>query len=585
MNRVSDTHLRAMAELEHLKNDIRIAQRRLDSITDWIPADPLARLSGKILGIVNNLESRIGRKLVVTLIGPSGSGKSTLINALAGADDLASIGIDRPTTSRPLVVGTAHADVSQLVESLGKDNLDIQMAPKSGAVENIVLIDTPDTDSVEQPRHLPIIQQAVSLSDVLLCVFDAENPKRLDHADLLATLVRYFDGDSIVAVLNKCDRQSESELRKSIGPDFQKYLEHAWARPITHLFCVSARSHLNDPAWAATAQPRHDFDEFISLQRLLFEKLGHPSAVMDRRLDNARQLRNFLSTTIQTEVNKDKETIQAAARRMRQLEKEAMENTLAGLQDHDPRRMPGVMVDLYAKLAQRWLGPVGWLIAAWARWLMISSGLGRIFRYGRPIQRLTGLAASLKHLRRSEDSEVDRAPASIPLQAYRNIVLRNWTEVAELLVRARFDPAIRNDNDPAVIGNQAGEALATLRQESLEAEIEASARRWSNLALQLLLNLPVLAALVHVGWITAAEYLTGNYLPVNFFVHALVTLTILLFLCFFLFQGLLRLFAGRKRIYARAIKRCGRLAADYRPLTTGTLAGQIATLFDLSPPP
>ncbi|CAB5130264.1 hypothetical protein D3OALGB2SA_3578 [Olavius algarvensis associated proteobacterium Delta 3] len=585
MNRASDNRLRAMAELEHIKNDIRIAQRRLEAIPDWIPANALAGLAGKILGMANNVESRVGRKLVVTLIGPSGSGKSTLVNALAGADDLTSVGIDRPTTSRPLAVCTAYSDVSQLVDRLGKENLDIQVTPRSGAAENLVLIDTPDTDSVEQAHHLPIIQEAVSLSDVLLCVFDVENPKRLDHADFLTTLVQYFDGDSIIAVLNKCDRQSETELKDAIGPDFQRYIGQAWGRPVTRLFCISARSHLADPDWADTARPRHGFDQFSALKRLLLEQLGLPAAVMDRRLDNARQLRDFLSAAIQEEVEKDNTPMQAAARRMREVEKRAVENALTALQDHDPHRLPGVTVDVYAKLAQRWMGPVGWLIAAWARWLLIGGGISRMLRYGRPIRRLSGLAASLKGLAPSEDTEGDRAQAQLPLQAYRNVFLRNWTEISELLVRARFDPALRNDGETVMKERQVGEELSMIWLEALETEVEASSRRLSNLGLQFLFNVPVLAALVHVGWITAKEYVAGSYLPVDFFVHALVTLAILLFLCFFLFQALVRLFAGKERIFSRALKRCSGRAARYRPLTTGALAGQIESFFELSPPP
>jgi len=583
MNRASNNRLGAMAELEHIKNDIRIAQRRLESVPDWIPSHALAQLARKLLEMVNNMESRIGRKLVVTLVGPSGSGKSTLVNALAGADDVASVGIDRPTTTRPLAVCTAYSDIAPLVESLGKDNLGVQISPASGAAENLVLIDTPDTDSVEQVHHLPMIQQAVSLSDVLLCVFDAENPKRLDHADFLTPLVQYFDGDSIIVVLNKCDRQSERELKESIGPDFQAYIHNAWGRPASRLFCISARRHLDHPGWAESAEPRHDFDEFTSLRRLLIDHLGLPKAVMDRRLDNARQLRDFLKASIQEEVDQDKAPIEAAARRMREVEKEAIASALTALQNHDPNRLAGVTVDLYAKLAQRWLGPVGWLIAAWARWLMIG-GISRILRYGRPLRRVSGLAASLKQLKPSGESELDRTHNQIPLQAYRSVFLRHWTEIAELLVQARFDPEVRNQRDSATVEHHVGEELSMFWLEALETEVEASSRRLSNMVLQLVFNLPVLAALVHIGWITAKEYLIGNYLPMNFFVHAFVTLSILLFLCFFLFQGLVRTFAGRERIFARAIKRCSRQATQYRPLTTGTLAGQIEVLFDMSPP-
>ena len=52
-----------------------------------------------------------------------------------------------------------------------------------------LLVDTPDTDSVASPAHHQLLHQVVARSDVLICVFDAQNPKRRDHIDFMAPLV------------------------------------------------------------------------------------------------------------------------------------------------------------------------------------------------------------------------------------------------------------------------------------------------------------------------------------------------------------------------------------------------------------
>ena len=54
---------------------------------------------------------------------------------------------------------------------------------------------------------------AIARSDMLICVFDSENPKRKDHVDFLAPFIQRFNGESLVVVINKCDRQDELEYR------------------------------------------------------------------------------------------------------------------------------------------------------------------------------------------------------------------------------------------------------------------------------------------------------------------------------------------------------------------------------------
>ncbi|MEJ2639514.1 MAG: 50S ribosome-binding GTPase, partial [Desulfosarcinaceae bacterium] len=212
--------LSALGEIEAYKNDIRLLHEALVGVDRWRPAAALRRQLDEALEMVEALKARMVRKLVVTFIGPSGAGKSTLLNALAGVDDLSPAGGRRPTTRNLVVLCSETADADQLVAALGRPSVQVHPSPNAAGLDDLLLIDTPDTDSTQQADHIPLIHQAIGLSDVLICVFDAENPKRRDHTDFLTPYVERFSGAALVVCLNKCDRLSQSELRGQILPDF-----------------------------------------------------------------------------------------------------------------------------------------------------------------------------------------------------------------------------------------------------------------------------------------------------------------------------------------------------------------------------
>ena len=131
-----------------------------------------------------------------------------------------------------MVFGSGAEEAEELTRELGAEAVAVRPAAGGRLPEGVCLIDTPDTDSMANHRHLTALSAAVAHSDVLICVFDAENPKRRDHADYLAPIVRRFDGESLVAVLNKCDRLDETELKERILPDFLDYIQGllGWGR-------------------------------------------------------------------------------------------------------------------------------------------------------------------------------------------------------------------------------------------------------------------------------------------------------------------------------------------------------------------
>jgi GTP-binding protein EngB required for normal cell division len=210
--------LKAMGRIEGFKNDLRRLNSELSHAPLWLPGRGLEIQCGQAVRMIEDIAERFERKLVVTLVGPSGSGKSTLLNALAGVDDLSQIGHRRPTTDHLIIFSADQGDqndTGQLAEELDSEIVETRSNPAADRFEHVLLIDTPDTDSTAFKKHIPIVER--------ICVFDAENPKRRDHVDFLAPYIRKFSGESLVCVLNKCDRLDEPELKNQIAPDF---LEH-----------------------------------------------------------------------------------------------------------------------------------------------------------------------------------------------------------------------------------------------------------------------------------------------------------------------------------------------------------------------
>ena len=546
--------IKALGKLESYKNDIENIQLRLQAISLWPPGKVLQKECETALQMLHTLEEHFDRKLVITIIGPGGSGKSTLFNALCGRDDISQVGVDRPTTRQIGVACGPGQERDFFIKHFGADAVRIHDAVGDSQLDHLALIDTPDVDSTQQAQHIESVRKAVELSDILLCVFNAENPKTKDHVDFFAPYIRLFHGESIVAILNKCDRLDEAELRKAILPQFENYIASAWGQSPAQLLSISARRNLHAPNWDSKAPPKHEFDQFDKLMQLVNQTFNRPGYAVDRRLDNALQLRNFIAAEVELEVTKESEYLIEARSRMKETEKTALSKTFAQMKQEGTGQMLGVNVLMYQKVAQRWVGPVGWMIAIWARILIFGTGVMAIFRFGNPIRQLIGVVSSLRHFKdtkaaiaETENSEQIGAA----FQTYRVEILKSWPEISELLIKGRFDKEVRNPDafffEPKALGT-----LSSLWRETLDATMDNAAKTFSHFLLQCLFNLPTLVLLAHVAWLTAKHYFSASYLSSDFFLHALLTIAIVLLLSFFIFQGMLRLGAGSDRLMEKA---------------------------------
>ncbi|MBT8338802.1 MAG: ATP-binding cassette domain-containing protein [Desulfatitalea sp.] len=567
-----ETHLQTLDSLDG----------RLERVPLWLPARGLRRQADEARRMIDGMRTRLERRVVVTLIGPSGAGKSTLLNALAGEDELSPTGHDRPTTRRPVVLCDDPAEVDQLLGPLDETQVQVRISHGTERLRHILLVDTPDTDSTQQAVHLPLIREMVARSDVLLCVFDARNPKRRDHADLMAPMVRQFHGASLVAVVNQCDRLDHRELTETIAPDFEAYLADAWPILPQAILLVSARRHLQQPRWDPQALPRHDFDQFAVLRDMLVNTFGRPGFGPDRRLANARQIQTYLTGQIRREARQDRDTLAVTARQITAARQQALKQAVEGLQRGDQRMALGVHARLYQALAQRWTGPVGWLVAAWSRLILFGSGLAALVRFGNPLRQLWGLVASWRQYRKSSTAIAaltDSTRINSAQLHFQRTWLTLWPAIAERLITARFDASVREVHTDADAGT--GSFVHTLWADALDAEIERRADALSRFPMQLLFNLPSLALLAYAGWLTTSRFLSRDYLTGDFFLHALVTLVLVMLLSFFLLQMAVRLTAGRNPIQQRAFQVVAHAISDCPATAAKEVAEQVARVMAL----
>jgi len=576
--------LRAMAELETVRSDIRGLTEILDGIALWRPAIGLQKSCEEALFMLDRLAERFDRKLVVTLVGPCGSGKSTLLNALAGEDDLSPAGHRRPTTENVVAFCRQTADAGQLAAQLGPENIRIHASASADALENVILIDTPDTDSTHRNRHIPIIHQAITLSDVLVCVFDGENPKRRDHTDFLAPYVRLFSGASLVVVVNKCDRLAAAELTETIMPEFDRYIRDAWSAEPAAVLCVSARSRLNDPAWDRQAPPKHDRNQFEQLQRLIVETFNRSGYSVDHRLENARRLRIYLEQTVRAEAEKEKKQLDAAIAQMGASEAEAMEQAVAAFRGDGTSLVSGINVRLYQRLAEHWLGPMGWIVAIWTRILVFGAGIASLLRFGNPVCQIFGAVSAVRHYTGSKKAvaAADRgAGTGMALNRYDGAIARAWPDIAEMLIKARFSPSVREAHRAPGHGEKIGQRLSQIWNDALEDELSQVGRRLSGGFLQLVFNLPALGVLGYTGWLTVVNFFSGSILSGDFFLHAFWTIVLVLLLSFFLLQGVIRLVAGREKLVERVFARVRDVVDQQGSLSESPIWRQANTIIGL----
>mgnify|MGYP002622818432 CR=1 FL=1 len=176
---------------------------------------------------------------IAALVGGTGSGKSSLFNALLDTDE-AEVGGVRPTTSSPMlsIPAARRSEVSRYLSRFGPARRVTHENPP-----NLVLIDMPDTDSVEMSHRLTV-DSLLPMVDAIVWVVDIE--KYRDDA-LHSGFLRDMASESgrFLFVVNQVDRVAP-EQAATIVADFELALQEDGFEQ-TRVFATSAHPAIGPP--------------------------------------------------------------------------------------------------------------------------------------------------------------------------------------------------------------------------------------------------------------------------------------------------------------------------------------------------
>lgn len=439
-------------------------------------------------------EARPANCLLVALIGGTGVGKSTLLNALAG-DAIAEVSRQRPCTSAPTAYLPPGVDI----------DLGGWRCVARSALENLVLIDTPDSDSIAG-EHRVRLQEVLRHCDVIL---------------LCATQEKYLDEDTWAPVRPLRGERRFVCVETKAGHTDEPFEEDWRARLEGEGFTIDR--HFRIEAKAAFKQKLDgrpldgDAYEFPALEAYLHEQQNTQSIAHIKRSNAAGLLRKTVARLHQ-----------------RLSEEEAhLEALHAALQESEEEMAEGVFEIIRRRLfTESYL----WAYAMNREVCLRMKGFtGAVYRFIEAIRAMPARLAGWLPGRRSAAAPTPRAQgrrayfdddieaaAEEAAQLYRS----QRSRVANACVRAGFDPPDEEAGAEAFKTGVAGRVSDVLRVAARD-RIAACARLLTSWPVILLLDAPPIAFLVYASFTIVRSYLTAPALDTSYITDALVVLIII----------------------------------------------------------
>ncbi len=482
------------------------------------PLRAIADRAGELAGFEEDLAEQLERAssaAVVCLVGSTGAGKSTLLNALVGRD-IATEGVDRPTTSAPVIYRPADADISELLTGLpGEPPRVVTYDPRDGGgVEAFwrgqILVDAPDTNSVET-GHREVVRALAARSDVLVVVAHRQSVAELSSAAFVDLFAGRRGMIFVLGRRDELDAAADAELRAQL----RGLAADRWGAEGAPVLSVSARRGKEGADAGGLPELRRVLGDLISEERL-------GSVRRQNAVGNVAR--------IGAEISEVGPEVEAAAERLREgLEAGAAAwcgRTVALVNERLDQRKADLSRMLWNDAAKVWDGPGGYALRVGGLGTL-GLGAGAAVARRNPLL-AAGLAAGSIAASRVQGAVRDRAFEST------SGLLPGGSELAELQRAAFVDARVAAAElavDEAAIGLAPAEselsacaagAVDEAWDRLLRVDLPREARRGVPRPLRALVDLPVFGL---GGWVlyrTVEGFIAEQYVGVDFLVSATI---------------------------------------------------------------
>lgn len=490
---------------ERLAGRMTVLRARLDRDLDEIRGlrafDERAAIVGGLLDDMDRQLKRSRGAMVVVVAGPTGSGKSTLVNALCG-EEVATEGVDRPTTSAPTIVAPTDADLVPLLEGLPGPAPRVLRRDARGLTSRAVIVDAPDVNSVAV-EHRALVQALVERADVVVACLHRQ---ALVEASTSRFMARFRGLRRVLWVLGRAD-----ELADEPRAALEQQLAEVTDVPDDDRFTLSA------------ARARTGVDQgFERLVARLGELVGDEGALGVR-------CHNALGAAARVGAEFDAVSIAAAS------DLDALPGTLRSGLD---RLVDEVVTELDLRLdlrakpiagmllneaGRRWDGPGGWVLRA-GSWATIGTGLGLALARRAP---LTGAGVAVAGAavgaarhgleQRALSDSAGLLPEAGQLDSVWREHLSDARVAADRLVLERDTLGFPSSGR---VEDVLDEAAREGWQRLLDRDLPMAAERTAPVWLRWLLDAPIYALAGWVGWVVVRGFFAGQYAGVDFLLNA-----------------------------------------------------------------